>query len=107
MKANTLRRAFERPTRWDALPERRLSPPCPGARATCYDQTGMQQPSNFPYDMGCLIASHVCSMYLDANRGPFSKATVAFDEFVGEYVAEMYWIDPFTPHGNQCPQCPQ
>ncbi len=73
----------------------------------CYGQTGMQQPSNMPYDMACLIASHVCSMYLDSNREPFSKATVAFDEFVGEDVAEVYWIDPFTPHGNQCPQCSQ
>lgn len=78
-----------------------------GFTLACYGQTGMQQPSNFPYDMGCLIASHVCSMYLDANREPFSKATVVFDEFVGEDVAELYWIDPFTPHGTSCPQCSQ
>lgn len=46
-------------------------------------------------------------MYLDPAQEFNGKATAAFDEFIGEDVAEMYWIDPFTPHGDACPQCPQ
>lgn len=48
VEANTRERAIERPTRWDALPERRLSTPYTRTRATRY------RLSNFaPHAIGC------------------------------------------------------
>ncbi|MCL4199137.1 MAG: hypothetical protein KJZ69_16735 [Phycisphaerales bacterium] len=104
VEANTRERAIERPTRWDALPERRLSTPYTRTRATrCYNH-GQLDPPNFVFDMAALRATQICVTYIGNNQGASRYTPIKYDY---ESAAAAYNIANFDPHPDECGGCPQ